>query len=96
MATRKRPPVLGRATSKLFRAVQNKLRTMNDRQRDLVETRLDLTPGTLYRWQTGRVQSPGVDNVERVAYLLRIDLEISERAGVVGERKRKTAKGVPA
>lgn len=89
MATRNRPPVRGRATAQLFKAVQNKLRTIDDRQRDLVETRLDLTPGTLYRWQTGRVQSPGIDNLEAVAYLLRIDVEITVRDGVVGERRRK-------
>ena len=89
MAKKQRTPVRGRAYAKLYKAVQQKLQKLTPEQLEQVAGRLDIHPDTLYNWQTARVQSPGIENLEKVAYTLRIDFEITVRDGVVGERKRK-------
>ncbi|WP_444886002.1 helix-turn-helix domain-containing protein [Microbulbifer sp. PSTR4-B] len=92
MAAR-RNPVRGRALSQVFRAVQKKLQAMEPWEVDDLARRADLSPATLYDWQTARVESPGIENLEKVAYLLRIKVTIEVKPGVVGQRKRKAAKG---
>ena len=89
MAKKQRTPVRGKAYAKLFKAVQYKLQNLSDAQLESVASRLDLHPDTLYKWQTARVQSPGIENLEKVARVLRIEFEITVRDGVMGERKRK-------
>ena len=89
MAKKQRTPVRGKAYAKLFKAVQHKLQNLSDGQLESVAGRLDLHPDTLYKWQTARVQSPGIENLEKVARVLRIEFEITVRDGVLGERKRK-------